>query len=238
MVKNAMRKIAMAVLAPAMALGATVGLASAPASAAVWNSCDQWGSTSLNGYELYNNVWGSGTGSQCIWANSGTGWGVWANHPNTGGIKSYPNSTKTINKTIDSLGWLTSSYNVSVPSSGAYNTSYDIWDTGHRYEIMLWVNYNGAVGPIGTWQATVSLGGHNWNVYKGTNGSNQVFSFLRTSDSHSGTVDVKPILHWIAHTKGWMPGSETIGDVQFGYEITSSSGGLNFTTNNLTVSGG
>ncbi|WP_327348915.1 hypothetical protein [Streptomyces europaeiscabiei] len=37
---------------------------------------------------------------------------------------------------------------------------------------------------------------------------------------------------------GWMPGNETIGDVQFGYEITSSSGGLNFNTNNLTVSGG
>lgn len=102
-----------------------------------------------------------------------------------------PNSTKTINKTIDSLGWRASSYNVIVPSSGAYNTSYDIWDTDHPYEIMLWVNCNGAVAPIGTWQATVSLGGHNWNVYKGTNGSNQVFSFLRTSDSHSGTADVK-----------------------------------------------
>jgi hypothetical protein len=238
MVKSAIRKVSMAVLAPAMALGATVGLASAPASAAVWNSCDQWGSTSLDGYKLYNNVWGSGAGSQCAWANSGTNWGVWADHPNTGGIKSYANSTKTINKTIDSLGWLTSDYNVSVPSSGAYNTSYDIWDTDHDYEIMLWVNYNGAVGPIGGYEGNVTLGGHNWNVYKGTNGSNQVFSFLRTSDSSSGTVDVEPVLQWIAHTKGWMPGNETIGDVQFGYEVTSSSGGLNFNTNNLTINGG
>ncbi|CAM5675327.1 GH12 family glycosyl hydrolase domain-containing protein [Streptomyces tanashiensis] len=228
----------MAALAPAMALGATVGLAAAPASAALWSSCDQWGGTSLDGYKLYNNIWGSGAGSQCLWANSGTGWGVWADHPNTGGIKSYPNSTKSINKTIDSLSRLTSSYNVSVPASGAYNTSYDIWDTDHQYEIMLWVNDNGAVGPIGTWQADVTLGGHGWNVYKGTNGSNQVFSFLRTSDSTSGTVDIKPILHWIAHSKGWMPGNETIGDVQFGYEITSSAGGLDFHTDNLTVDGG
>ncbi|MFJ5999263.1 hypothetical protein [Streptomyces sp. NPDC092370] len=238
MVKSRIRKITMAVLAPAMALGATVGLASAPASAAVWNSCDRWGNTSLNGYKLYNNIWGSGAGSQCAWANSGTNWGVWANHPNTGGIKSYPNSTKTINKTINSLGWLTSNYNVSVPSSGAYNTSYDIWDTDHQYEIMLWVNYNGAVGPIGSYQGNVTLGGHNWNAYRGSNGSNQVFSFLRTSDSNSGTVDIKPVLNWIAYTKGWMPGNETIGDVQFGYEITSSSGGLNFNTNDLTINGG
>lgn len=235
MARNTLTKITTTVLAPAMAVGALVGLAAAPASAAVWSSCAQYASTSLNGYTLYNNVWGSGAGSQCIWANSGTNWGVNANHPNTGGVKSYPDSTKAINKSITSLGSLTSNYNVSVPSSGSYNTAYDIWDTAHRYEIMLWVNKTGAVGPIGTSQGSVSLGGHSWNVFKGTNGSNQVFSFVRTSNSSSGTVNILPILKWIKDTKGWF-GNETIGDVQFGFEITSSSGGLNFTTNNLTVS--
>ncbi|CAM5746322.1 hypothetical protein ACIGPN_07620 [Streptomyces afghaniensis] len=235
MASRTLTRVTKALLAPALALGATVGLASAPASAAVWNSCDQWGQTNLNGYTLYNNIWGGGAGSQCIWANSGTNWGVWANHPNTGGIKSYPNQTKAINKSITSLGSLSSSYNVSVPSSGAYNTSYDIWDTDHDYEIMLWVNKTGPVGPIGTSQGSVSLGGHSWNVFKGTNGSNEVFSFIRTSNSSSGTVNILPILKWIKDTKRWM-GNETIGDVQFGYEVTSSSGGLNFTTNNLTVS--
>lgn len=235
MASRTLSRVTKALLAPALALGATVGLASAPASAAVWSSCDQWGQTNLNGYTLYNNIWGSGAGSQCIWANSGTNWGVNANHPNTGGIKSYPNQTKAINKSITSLGSLSSSYNVSVPSSGAYNTSYDIWDTDHDYEIMLWVNKTGPVGPIGSSQGSVSLGGHSWNVFKGTNGANEVFSFIRTSNSSSGTVNILPILKWIKDTKKWM-GNETIGDVQFGYEITSSSGGLNFTTNNLTVS--
>lgn len=226
-----------ALLAPALALGATLGLASAPAQAAVWNSCDQWGNTTLDGYILYNNIWGSGAGAQCVWANSGTHWGTWADHPNTGGIKSYPNAKKVINKPVSSLGSLRSSYDVTVPASGAYNTSYDIWDTDYDYEIMLWVNQNGAVGPLGSPQGSVTLGGHSWNVYKGSNGANEVFSFLRTSDSTSGTVDILPILKWIKDTKGWM-GDETIGDVQFGYEITSSAGGLDFTTHNLTVSGG
>ncbi|MER5598340.1 hypothetical protein [Streptomyces sp. NPDC002265] len=227
----------MALLAPTLALGATVGLAAAPASAAVWSSCDQWGSTTLNGYTLYNDIWGSGAGSQCIWANSGTNWGVWANHPNTGGIKAYPNSKKVINKSITSLTSLTSSYNVTVPSSGAYNTSYDIWDTDYDYEIMLWVNKTGAVGPLGTSQGNLTLGGHTWTVYKGNNGANDVFSFVRTSNSSSGTVNILPILKWIKDTKGWF-GNETIGDVQFGFEITSSSGGLDFAANSLTVSGG
>ncbi|GAA4332949.1 hypothetical protein GCM10023086_64000 [Streptomyces venetus] len=235
MASRTLSRLTKALLAPALALGATVGLASAPASAAVWNSCDQWGQTNLNGYTLYNNIWGGGAGSQCIWANSGTNWGIWADHPNTGGIKSYPNQTKAINKSITALGSLSSSYNVSVPSSGAYNTSYDIWDTDHDYEIMLWVNKTGPVGPLGSSQGSVSLGGHSWNVFKGTNGANEVFSFIRTSNSSSGTVNILPILKWIKDTKQWM-GNETIGDVQFGYEVTSSSGGLNFTTNNLTVS--
>ncbi|MGW8744310.1 glycoside hydrolase family 12 protein [Streptomyces sp. WAC 04229] len=226
-----------ALLAPALALAATLGLASAPAQAAVWNSCDQWGNTTLDGYTLYNNIWGSGAGAQCVWANSGTNWGAWADHPNTGGIKSYPNAKKVINKPVSSLGSLRSSYDVTVPASGAYNTSYDIWDTDYDYEIMLWVNQHGAVGPLGSPQGSVALGGHSWNVYKGSNGANEVFSFLRTSDSTSGTVDILPILRWIKDTKGWM-GDETIGDVQFGYEITSSAGGLDFTTDNLTVSGG
>ncbi|GAB2931309.1 glycoside hydrolase family 12 protein [Streptomyces heilongjiangensis] len=233
-------RIGKALLAPTLALGATVGLAAAPASAAVWNSCDQWGNTSLGGYTLYNNIWGGGAGSQCIWANSGTNWGVWADHPNTGGIKSYPNSKKVINKTITSLGSLNSNYNVTVPSSGAYNTSYDVWDTDYDYEIMLWVNYNGAVGALGDYQGNVTLGGHNWNVHKGRVYRNDgtywdVFSFLRTADSTSGSVQILPVLKWLKDTKGWM-GNETIGDVQFGFEITSSSGGLNFQTNNLTVS--
>ncbi|MHB9858709.1 glycoside hydrolase family 12 protein [Streptomyces sp. YIM S03343] len=228
-------RITKALTAPALALGVTVGLASAPASAAVWNSCEQYGNTSLNGYTLYNNIWGSGAGSQCIWANSGTNWGVWANHPNTSGIKSYPNAKKVINKSITSLGSLNSSYNVTVPSSGSYNTSYDIWDTSYAYEVMLWVNKTGAVGPLGTSQGTVTLGGSTWTVYKGNNNSNDVFSFVRSSNSSSGSVSILPILKWIKDTKGWF-GNVTIGDVQFGFEITSSSGGLDFATNSLSVS--
>ncbi|MFF8609786.1 hypothetical protein ACF06X_28110 [Streptomyces sp. NPDC015346] len=228
-----------ALLAPALAFGATLGLAAAPAEAAVWNTCDQWGNTTLGGYTLYNNIWGSGAGNQCVWANSGTNWGVWANHPDTGGIKSYPNAKKTVNKRISALTTLTSAYNVTVPSSGAFNSSYDIWDTDYDYEIMLWVNDTGAVGALGDYQGTATLGGHTWRVYKGkvhnADGSHHdVFSFLRTSDSTSGTVNILPVLKWIKDTKGWM-GDETIGDLQFGFEITSSSGGKDFRTNSLTV---
>ncbi|WAL98909.1 glycoside hydrolase family 12 protein [Streptomyces sp. Je 1-369] len=224
-------------LTPTVAAGVALGLTSAPAQAAVWSTCDQWGNTSLDGYTLYNNIWGSGAGRQCLTADSGTKWSVRADHPNTSGIKSYPNAKKVVGKPVDSLASLKSSYKVTVPSAGDYNTSYDIWDTDYDYEIMLWVNRHGNVGPLGTPQGTARLGGHTWDVYKGSNGNNEVFSFLRTSDSSTGTVDILPILKWIKNTKGWM-GNETIGDVQFGYEISGAAGGLDFRTNALSTAFG
>lgn len=211
-------------------------LSSGPANAAVWSSSGQWATWSNGGYTVRNDVWGRGAGPQSIWANSYSNWGVWANHPNTGGIKSYPHVARNIGKRISSIGSLTSSFNVSRPGSGAYESTYDVWAGGNAYEIMLWMNKQGAVGAIGSKQATVSVGGHTWDVYRGSNGGNAVFSFLRTSNTNSGSVDVKAVLNWI-RGQGWM-GDATVGEVQFGFEITSSSGGLNFTSNSYSVTAG
>jgi hypothetical protein len=225
-----------AVTAMAALGAATAGLTATPADAAVWSSSDRWGTWSSGGYTLYNNIWGSGTGPQTIWANSATNWGVWANHPNTGGIKAYPNSTRYIGRRVSALGSVSSSFNVTVPTSGvAFTSAYDIWSADHAHEIMLWMNKYGPVGPLGSLQTTASVGGHTWQIYRGSNGANQVYSFIRTGNTNSGTVDVRAICQWI-RDRGWF-GDVTIGDVQFGYEITSSSGGKDFVTNSLTITG-
>jgi hypothetical protein len=203
------------------------------ASAATWGSSDQWATWTNGGYTLYNNIWGSGAGPQSIWANSYSNWGVWANHPNTGGVKAYPNASIPVNKTLSSLTTVRSSFDVTVPSAGAYTTAYDIWANNNAYEIMLWMNKAGAVGPLGTSQGTATVGGHTWTVYKGSNGANAVFSFVRNGNTSAGTVDILAISKWI-QAKGWF-GNVTLGNVQFGYEITSSSGGLNFVTNSYSV---
>jgi hypothetical protein len=219
------------VSATAVALTATL---SGIAHAAVWSSSDKWATWSNGGYTIRNDVWGSGAGPQTIWANSYSNFGVWANHPNTGGVKSYPHSAKNVGKRLSALSRVTSNFNVSRPGSGAYETAYDIWANNNAYETMLWMNKQGAVGPLGSKQTTVSVGGHTWDVYKGSNGSNAVFSFVRTSNTNSGSVDVLAVLNWIK-ARGWF-GDVTLGEVQFGFEITSSSGGLNFTTNTYSVS--
>ncbi|WP_399096501.1 hypothetical protein ACGH2B_29390 [Streptomyces sp. BBFR2] len=219
----------------ATAAAVAIGFSAAPSQAAEWSSSEPFGEhRTSDGYTLYNNIWGAGAGSQTISADSSAHWDVTADHPATSGIKSYPNAKKVIDRPLSELSSLTSNYDVTVPDSGAYNTSYDIWDSDYDHEVMLWVNHTGAVGPIGSAQGTVTLGGATWTVYKGDNGGNQVYSFLREGDSSAGTVDILPVLTWIKD-KGWW-GDETIGDVQFGYEITSSPGGLDFVTNDFSVS--
>jgi hypothetical protein len=207
-----------------------------PAHAAVWSSSDKWATWSNGGYTLYNDVWGAGAGTQVIWANSYSNWGVWADHPNTGGIKSYPNATKYLGKKVSALGTTTSSFTVTVPTSGvAFESAYDIWSSDNKYEVMLWMNRYGAVGPLGTLQTTATVGGHTWNVYKGSNGSNAVFSFVRTGNTSSGTVDIRAIAQWL-RSAGWW-GDVTVGNVQFGFEITSSAGGKDFVANSFSVTG-
>lgn len=216
------------------------------AFAATWSSNAQYGNWSNGGYTVYNNIWGSGAGAQSIWANSYSNWGVWAQHPATDGIKSYPNSTREIGLKLSALKSVSSSFNVTVPSSGAaFESAYDIWaGNNNAYEIMLWMNYAGGVKPIAyDWTSAgdpiasytnVSVGGHTWNVYRGHNGSNYVYSFVRTSNTNSGTVDVLAIMNWIKG-KGWF-GDEMLNRVQFGFEITSSPAGLDFMTNSYSVS--
>jgi hypothetical protein len=113
---------------------------------------------------------------------------------------------------------------------------------------MLWMNWRGKMGPIArSWDATgkpavelvgVTVGGHTWDVYKGNNGANTVFTFLRTSPAMAGEVDIKAVLDWIK-SRGWFgkpAGCDVLVDeVQFGWEISSSVGGLDFAVNDFAI---
>jgi Glycosyl hydrolase family 12 len=229
------RRILTLALAPVIALLTVIGYTASTAQAQVWESCEQYGENQFDdGYTVYNNIWGSGAGSQCISAESGQQFTVNADHPDTGGIKSYPNSNWNVDQPINAINSFTTTYDVTVPEAGAYNTAYDIWDVDHQHEIMLWLNWYGPVGPIGSQVGTAELGGHTWDIYQGSNGANNVYSFLRQGNSSAGEIDVVPILDWIVQ-QGWMSADTVIGQSQLGFEITSSAGGMDFTVNNYAV---
>ena len=78
-----------------------------------------------------------------------------------------------------------------------YNAAYDIWldptprtDGVNRTEIMIWFNKVGSVQPIGSPVGTTNVGGREWQVWSGSNGSNDVLSFVAPSAITSWNFDV------------------------------------------------
>jgi len=208
------------------------------ATSYVYTSSDNFAQYVDNsGYGVYNDAWGTGTNnSQTLNVSSTTHWNVVTNQP-TGGnsVKTYPHSTKQVSKEISSLHTCSSSFNYSVPSSWSGDRAYDVWaGSSDKYEIMIWMGRNNNFNPLADAYngsgavpsyTNVNVGGHTFNVYHKfwSSTGKYVFSFVRTANTNSGTVDIKAILNWIKNTPKWM-GDEELNRIEFGFEIGSGSG--------------
>jgi Glycosyl hydrolase family 12 len=230
-----MRKLVRAAL-PALAAATALTLNATSALAFVYESSAQYASYSTGGYTIYNDEWGSGHGTQTLWVNSASNWGVYSTQPATSGVKSYPNESKSIGTALNSLHSVTSSFSESNPGSGNWESAYDIWLNGSGIEVMAWTYVKGNVGPLGSAVGTVSLDGSTWTLYAGSNGSNPTYSFVRSGNESSGTVNVLDLLKYLENTKKYFS-NPTLSTVQYGWEI-SSTGNVqeNFTINGYSVS--
>ncbi|HEY3871943.1 MAG TPA: hypothetical protein VGM10_26510 [Actinocrinis sp.] len=219
-----------------LAAGATALVSTGAAQAAVYESSAQYASYSTGGYTIYNDEWGSGHDTQTLWVNSASNWGLYSTQPSTSGVKSYGNVSRSIGVSLDSLTAVSSSFNESVPSSGNWESAYDIWLNGSSVEVMAWTDVKGNVGPIGSSIGDVTLNGNTWDVYTGSNGSNPVYSFVRTSNETSGSVNILGLLDWMQNTKHFVS-NPTLSTVQYGFEISGTGGvQLDYTVNSYSAS--
>ena len=214
-------------------------------------NCVNEGPTSKvgGGFSVANNVWGSGPGPECVWATTTTLWGVTANHPQTGGVKSYPNIGYSPKLLISSINTYTSSFDITVPGNvGSWEAAYDIWlrtpgGGNTRIELMIWM-YTYKTGPISSVVASTkpTIGDYTWTVHYGSNGSNATILLVNTSSSGatanvtSGTVDVKGILDWLIANNntqyGKFDNTWTLDQVQWGFEISGDGGSTQEFINN------
>jgi len=203
------------------------------ASAWEWVDSSRWDTWNNGDYWVQQDIWGTSTVGQTIYANSFSNWEVVANYSG-GGIKSYPAVGRNIGKSISSLSSVTSWYTAS-NGSGSYDNAYDIWLNGSANEVMIWQSWNGtqpiassynSSGQAIPTESNVSIGGTTYNFY--TRGT--VFSFLRTSQTDSAWTDILAVLKWLA-SKGYVQSSETLTDVQFGWEIINTNGSQTFAIN-------
>jgi cellulose binding protein with CBM2 domain/glycosyl hydrolase family 12 len=202
----------------------------------LYESSDQWAQYSIGGYTIYNDEWGSGHNTQTLWVTSATNWGVFATQPSTSGVKSYANISKSIGIALNSLSSATSSFNESNPSGGNWESAYDIWLNGTGIEVMAWTDVSGNVGPLGSSVGSVTLDGNTWTLYAGNNGSNPTYSFVRSGNESSGTVNILDLLKYLENTKGYFS-NPTLSTIQYGWEISGTNNAQeNFTVNNYSAS--
>ncbi|CAM5389438.1 CBM2 domain-containing protein OS=Streptomyces griseomycini OX=66895 GN=FHS37_005327 PE=3 SV=1 [Streptomyces griseomycini] len=124
--------------------------------------------------------------------------------PTNGAPKSYPSVFNGCHYTncspgtdlparISEISGAPSSISYGYVSNAVYNASYDIWldptprtDGVNRTEIMIWFNKVGPIQPIGSQVGTATVGGRTWQVWSGSNGSNDVLSFVAPSAISAG----------------------------------------------------
>jgi hypothetical protein len=253
-----MRRLIRALAAAGLLVAATSVLIAPPAQAAV--TCEKFGQISIGGgrYFVQNNVWGADT-AQCI-STTDTGFTVTsANHnkPTNGAPAAYPSvvfgchyarcttgSGLPLQASTSQFAAIRSSVSYTYPSSGTWNASYDLWfdptprtdgqNTGA--EIMIWLNRQGGVQPVGSQVATVSLAGATWAVWFGNIGWN-VVSYVRTSASNTISYPVNDF-YSDAIGRGYAQRAWYLTSIQAGFEPWVGGTGLTVNSFSVSTSGG
>ncbi|NYI04531.1 hypothetical protein FHU37_001474 [Allostreptomyces psammosilenae] len=219
--------------------------------------CDQYGSATVQGrYVAQNNRWGT-SATQCINVTS-TGFQVRqadGSVSTSGPPKSYPsiyngchygNCSPGTNlpMQLSAISSAPSSISYGYVSNAVYNASYDIWldptpkTTGvNQTEIMIWLNRVGPIQPIGSRVGTASVGGRSWEVWTGSNGSNNVISFVASSAVASWSFDVMDFVDETVR-RGMAQNNWYLTSVQAGFEPWQGGAGLAVNSFSSSVNAG
>ncbi|MEU4482708.1 cellulose binding domain-containing protein [Micromonospora sp. NPDC023966] len=240
--KRPLRALAAAGL---LAVGSIVAVALGGTASADTQICEQYGSTTIGGkYVVQNNRWGT-TAQQCINVTS-TGFSITRQDGvgNTSGAPvSYPsifvgchytNCSPGTNLPIQvkNISSAPSSISYNYVSGAVYDAAYDIWldptpkkDGVSQMEIMIWFNRQGPIQPIGSVVGTASIAGRTWEVWRGSNGSNNVISYVAPSPITSMSFDAMAFIN-DTRSRGAITSDWYLTSIQAGFEPWQGGVGL------------
>ncbi|MEV6715342.1 glycoside hydrolase [Lentzea sp. NPDC051208] len=249
-----MRRTIRAVAAAGLLAASTFVATASPAHADV-TICDQYGSTTIQGrYVVQNNRWGT-SAQQCINVTS-SGFQITSQQgssPTNGAPVSYPSAFlgchytncspgSTLPMQVSRIRSATSSINYRY-AGGTYNASYDIWldptpktNGVNQMEIMIWFNRQGSIQPIGSAVGTANVGGRSWQVWRGSNGSNNVISYVAPSPINSWSFSVLDFINDVRN-RGAITNSWYLTSIQAGFEPWNGGVGLAVDNFSASVSG-
>ena len=238
------------------AAGTVVAFVAATPAQADTLICEQYGTTTIQGrYIVQNNRWGSNA-EQCINVTD-TGFTIVrqaGSAPTNGAPLSYPSVFYGCHYTncspgtnlpmqVSQISSATSSISYTY-TSGTYNASYDIWldptpkrDGVNQMEIMIWFNRQGSIQPIGSQTGTATIAGRTWEVWTGSNGANNVISYVSPSPISSWSFSVLDFIHDVRN-RGMITDSWYLTSIQAGFEPWNGGVGLAVNSFSATVNGG
>ncbi|MFI6317211.1 ricin-type beta-trefoil lectin domain protein [Nonomuraea sp. NPDC050556] len=216
-----------------------------------------WGETTVSGgYLVAPNRWNS-SGDLCVTTTGGTDFTVnrstitWGNH-NGGGPGAYPNigTSNThpgLPLQVSAMGDTTTSWDTTLPGTGAYNAAYDIWyspgastcpsvvTNASSVEIMVWLSSPG-VDPDPSWKIAgdLTVGGRTYDVFKFTGPTGQVALIydMKTAVSKVNRLNLRLITQ-DAVLRGLLGHNAYLCKIQAGFEV--SDGGTGLKTNAFSV---
>jgi Glycosyl hydrolase family 12/Cellulose binding domain/Putative Ig domain len=249
----------------AVAVTIVSAVLSSTATAAPITLCNsQTAAVGGRSYIVQNNEWNSGA-SECITTDGNPDFTVansaisnatngapggypsiyqgchWGNC-SSGGLAATPIEASNLG-----TGKVTTSWSTTQTGSGAYDVAYDIWfnrtatTTGQPncMELMVWLSHNGSVQPFGSQVASnVNIGGRSYNVWEGAQSSWNTVSYTMTTGTTSVTnLDVGQLAQ-DAISRGYMPSSCWLIDVEAGFELWQGGAGLATKSFSLSANGG
>jgi VCBS repeat-containing protein len=202
----------------------------------------QYGSTTIEGkYVVQNNAYNNG-GGQTINVTS-TGFSILVENGSastSGAPLAYPSiyvgchygncsPSSPLPVKLSQIHSVTSSITDTYFATGTYDASYDIWldptpkTTGvNQQEIMIWLKDQGPIQPVGSKVATATIDGQNWQVWQGSNGQNNVVSYVASAPIT--TLTEFSVLNFIGDTETRT--AQTNDPVTNGWYLTSIQAGF------------
>jgi Glycosyl hydrolase family 12 len=176
-------------------------------------------------YFVHNNNWNDNAGGNTvITACDYDNWYLISDTPNHSdmSVQTYPNVHRDYNNVQ-----LTRIKSARFAATGprctgcVYNIAFDVWlGSGFSHELMIWTD-NWGQRPIGKIVDTVTIGGHEYQVWRSGSGDGGVFTYLSTTPQLSGDMPLSEFFKDVQN-RGW--NVTTTWQVDYGVEIVDTNG--------------
>ena len=176
-------------------------------------------------YLIHNNNWNDDAGGNTvITACDYDNWYLISDTPNHSdmSVQTYPNVHRDYNN-VPVTKITSARFAATGPrcTGCVYNIAFDIWmGSGFSHELMIWTD-NWGQRPIGNIVDTVTIGGHQYQVWRSGSGDGGVFTYLSTTPQLSGDMPLSEFFKDVQN-RGWK--ATTTWQVDYGVEIVDTNG--------------